>query len=346
MIKISKYHDGQSQPWSNIDLLEKRVDWGLKCPRMATPARPTSATSATPAPARPTPATPASPVRPMAPTTLAEMALSHVEVKFLPKNTTSIMQPMDQERVQPSHLPICKLDWNGKDLSNLLSQMGLIWCRVTTNSLCESWNGVTEKTIVNCWRKSGLCLGPEGSWSCWSWNPWKIEWIRRREYLIRRREYLVKRREYLLPHAKWARPSEMIFGSFGAVLGEVLLGPGMGMGVMMGMGILYMRLEWQSFTVTLFSLPEGVTVTDLDCMIIVIFWSAIYGKSKFWPCTRTYDHPLLSLPTKGLHWVSLISSWHCIALLIRGCLLCGCWTSHLEEFILSQCSPSVCKLAR
>ena len=70
----------------------------------------------------------------MAPTTLAEMALSHVEVKFLPKNTTSIMQPMDQERVQPSHLPICKLDWNGKDLSNLLSQMGLIWCRVTTNS--------------------------------------------------------------------------------------------------------------------------------------------------------------------------------------------------------------------
>ena len=111
-----------------------------------------------------------------------------------------------------------ELDWNSKDFCNLRSHMGLIWCRVTTNSLCESWNGVTEKTIVNCWRKSGLCLGPEGSWSCWSWNPWKIEWIRRREYLIRRREYLVKRREYLLPHAKWARPSEMIFGSFGAVL--------------------------------------------------------------------------------------------------------------------------------
>ena len=30
------------------------------------------------------------------------MALSHVEVEFLPKNTTSTMQQMDQERVQPS----------------------------------------------------------------------------------------------------------------------------------------------------------------------------------------------------------------------------------------------------
>ena len=41
-------------------------------------------------------------------TTYAEMALSHVEVKFLPKNTTSIMQPMDQERVQPCRLQICE----------------------------------------------------------------------------------------------------------------------------------------------------------------------------------------------------------------------------------------------
>ena len=31
------------------------------------------------------------------------------------------------------------------------------------------------------------------------------------------------------------------------------------------MGKYYMRLDWQSFTVTLFPLPEGVTVTDWTC---------------------------------------------------------------------------------
>ena len=35
----------------------------------------------------------------------------------------------------------------------------------------------------------------------------------------------------------------------------------------------YMRLQWQSLTVTLFLLPEGVTVTDLYC--IKIIWLSI-----------------------------------------------------------------------
>ena len=30
--------------------------------------------------------------------------------------------------------------------------------------LTDFVNGVTEKTMVNCWRKLGLCSGPEESW--------------------------------------------------------------------------------------------------------------------------------------------------------------------------------------
>ena len=54
---------------------------------------------------------------------------------------------------------ICELDKDkAKKAPELAKKLTLL---DAINFLCEAWNGVTEKTMVNCWRKSGLCSGPE-----------------------------------------------------------------------------------------------------------------------------------------------------------------------------------------
>ena len=97
-----------------------------------------------------------------------ELELSNVKVQFLPKNTTSIMQPLDMGIIAATKVlfrkKMCKamiteLDKNAfasaSDLSKKLTLLQGI------EFFVEAWNEVSVATIANCWRKSGLCFGPE-----------------------------------------------------------------------------------------------------------------------------------------------------------------------------------------
>ena len=97
-----------------------------------------------------------------------ELELSNVKVQFLPKNTTSIMQPLDMGiiaatkvfyRKKMCRAMITELDKNAlanaRDLSKKITLLQGI------EFFVEAWNEVSVATIANCWRKSGLCFGPE-----------------------------------------------------------------------------------------------------------------------------------------------------------------------------------------
>ena len=98
---------------------------------------------------------------------------SHVKLVFLPANTTSIMQPLDQgiirafkaryhavrslmilevhKEIRQTH-PFGPL--NESETAKLsLSVLQAIKCSV------EAWNSVTQKTIENCWKTTGIIPG-------------------------------------------------------------------------------------------------------------------------------------------------------------------------------------------
>ena len=98
-----------------------------------------------------------------------EVELSHVKVKFLPPNTTSIMQPLDMG------VMIEAFKAHYRQLMNRLIITELDKLDKTANATClakkitllqgiefavEAWNEISETTIQNCWRKGGLCFGP------------------------------------------------------------------------------------------------------------------------------------------------------------------------------------------
>ena len=97
-----------------------------------------------------------------------ELELSNVEVVFLPKNTTSIMQPLDMGIIQAtkahyksnmSREVIKELDKcetaTALELSKRLTLLKGI------EFFVQAWDSISDATISNCWRKSGLCYGPE-----------------------------------------------------------------------------------------------------------------------------------------------------------------------------------------
>jgi hypothetical protein len=86
------------------------------------------------------------------------MQLTNVRVEFLPANTTSKIQPMDQGIIYCVKRAILKAKMNYA-LDNIGSGeinpykvpilQAIEWCE-------DAWKGVTSKTIANCWRHSGL----------------------------------------------------------------------------------------------------------------------------------------------------------------------------------------------
>ena len=106
-----------------------------------------------------------------------DIKLSNVRVEFLPSNTTSICQPLDQSiiRTFKAHY---KRRWLQYQLNNYEVEkdshkkmnvlQALRWA-------IEAWQGITETTIANCWLKSRVLAGqmtPSTKWQAkqMGWN--------------------------------------------------------------------------------------------------------------------------------------------------------------------------------
>jgi hypothetical protein len=85
--------------------------------------------------------------------------LIHIEVVFLPPNTTSYLQPLDAgiianfknyfKRKYCHHM--LGLFEDGKDINK-----EKINIKEAINYVAEAWDHVTEETIRNCWKKTGI----------------------------------------------------------------------------------------------------------------------------------------------------------------------------------------------
>ena len=90
---------------------------------------------------------------------IPRLQLTHVEVAFLPPNTTSHLQPLDAGIIASfkSHFKrkYCRhmldLFEDGKDINS-----EKINIKEAINYIAEAWRSVTEETIGNCWRKTGI----------------------------------------------------------------------------------------------------------------------------------------------------------------------------------------------
>ena len=93
-----------------------------------------------------------------APSHIMDEELTNVKIKFLPKDTTSVLQPLDQGIIRSF-----KAHYK-KSLINYLITMGNsspetmkgINLGLVVNWVSDAWKLVTEETITNCFRKTGL----------------------------------------------------------------------------------------------------------------------------------------------------------------------------------------------
>ena len=84
--------------------------------------------------------------------------LQAVELIFLPPNTTSKTQPMDQGVIRSLRAHYCAHVVK-KYIANIDSNKGVSRINILTamSYLAEAWDRVTSATIVNCFRKTGIC---------------------------------------------------------------------------------------------------------------------------------------------------------------------------------------------
>ena len=83
--------------------------------------------------------------------------LSHVKLVFLPPNTTSVSQPMDQGviRCLKAHYRkrLVKLILRSLDSNKPLPKVSLL---TALQLLVSAWNEVSQTTIVNCFKKAKI----------------------------------------------------------------------------------------------------------------------------------------------------------------------------------------------
>ena len=83
--------------------------------------------------------------------------LTNVQIVFLPPNTTSILQPMDQGAI-----PSLKAHYRGRDVrllcraSEKKEPCPKISILQSVKILADFWEIVTKETIINCFRKAGI----------------------------------------------------------------------------------------------------------------------------------------------------------------------------------------------
>ena len=83
--------------------------------------------------------------------------LSHIKLVFLPPNTTSVSQPMDQGiiRCLKAHYRkrLVKLILRSLDSNKPLPKVSLL---TALQLLASAWNEVSQATIVNCFKKAKI----------------------------------------------------------------------------------------------------------------------------------------------------------------------------------------------
>ncbi|KAM9906163.1 hypothetical protein OXX69_006909 [Metschnikowia pulcherrima] len=92
-----------------------------------------------------------------------ESPLTHTEFCFLPPNSTSMTQPLNQGIIQAFKCKYCKL-WlkymveeidEERDSIKTVNVMKSVKCSI------EAWNSITTATMANCWRHASLSTAPE-----------------------------------------------------------------------------------------------------------------------------------------------------------------------------------------
>ncbi len=85
--------------------------------------------------------------------------LTNVEVSYLPANTTSVLQPLDQGIIRTFKVYYRKLLVEYLlDLSDNEKEYTPITTTQTIINIYKAWRKVNESTIVNCWRKAGILI--------------------------------------------------------------------------------------------------------------------------------------------------------------------------------------------
>lgn len=90
---------------------------------------------------------------------ISRLQLTHVKVVFLPPNTTSHLQPLDAGVIASfkNHFKkkYCRhmldLFEDGKDINS-----EKINIKEAINYVAEAWGCVTDETVLNCWKKTGI----------------------------------------------------------------------------------------------------------------------------------------------------------------------------------------------
>ena len=89
----------------------------------------------------------------------SQLNLTHIEVAFLPPNTTSHLQPLDAGIIKSFKAQykrnycrhILKLFEEGKDINKEKVNI-----KEAIDYIADAWDNVTDKTIFNCWVKTGI----------------------------------------------------------------------------------------------------------------------------------------------------------------------------------------------
>ena len=92
--------------------------------------------------------------------------LKNIQLEFLPPNTTSIIQPMDQGIIKNlksfyrKEIVCMTLAYLEENILNPLSTAADVSSKIsildTVNFVAKSWRAVKEATILNCFRKAGF----------------------------------------------------------------------------------------------------------------------------------------------------------------------------------------------
>ena len=96
-----------------------------------------------------------------APSHLIYEELTNIKIEFLPKDTTSVLQPLDQGIIRSfkSHYKNALITYLAAVGNNTPETMKSINLGIVVNWISDAWKKVSATTIINCFQKTGLFGG-------------------------------------------------------------------------------------------------------------------------------------------------------------------------------------------